>query len=308
MRNFKPIWQQHLNRKIMECLNNIFFYDIKNEHLKPVIISDVDFTNDFKTAKAYYRCLKTDHNTIHHLNASKAFLRSQLAKKLALKRVPELTFIQDDSTNQGQRVDDVIKNINQRVNYWSVLVDDVLAERQINSLSPANLIVPNNHWELHQQTNPENALNDYLLFCEPESLISFIEANPDVNLNRIFFKCQSDWKIVLTTLTSKIDLSQIIFYPTDPSFTFSYHDLMAFDLRKIVIPFAKLKSQAWTGTWNNNIDFKYYLLINNDLSLEEWLDCRQHQINNFIFTNLAHEQISFLIKNYNNAILNNINV
>ena len=47
------------------------------------------------------------------LERSKGFIRSQLAGRLTIRKVPELIFLYDESLEKGNQIEKIIKEINQ---------------------------------------------------------------------------------------------------------------------------------------------------------------------------------------------------
>lgn len=47
------------------------------------------------------------------LNRSKGFIRSALAKRLTMRKVPELHFLIDDALERGNKIEKIISKINE---------------------------------------------------------------------------------------------------------------------------------------------------------------------------------------------------
>ena len=70
--------------------------------------------NDLSQAKVYVTFLgKQGRNDagMRVLNQSKGFIRSQVAKKIKIRKMPELIFIQDTSLEQGNKIENILKEI-----------------------------------------------------------------------------------------------------------------------------------------------------------------------------------------------------
>ena len=79
-----------------------------------ITINDVDVTRDYSRATVYYTVLSGDRETnAEVLEHAKGFLRSELAKRITVFRVPELHFVYDESLERGvhlsQLIDEVAK-------------------------------------------------------------------------------------------------------------------------------------------------------------------------------------------------------
>ena len=107
--------KERLQSLIKKELSQIIFEDVKDPTIGFVTITDVSLTNDYSIAKVYVSFLdKIDINDyrLANLNKAKGLIRSKLAKKLAIKKCPELLFVIDDSLTKGNHIDDVLKSLN----------------------------------------------------------------------------------------------------------------------------------------------------------------------------------------------------
>jgi ribosome-binding factor A len=95
-------------------ISNILQFELKNPKLGFVTVTDVQCTNDLSQAKVYVSFLgKQDRNDagLKILNQSKGFIRSTLAKRIKARKMPELIFIQDTALANGNRIDEIVKQI-----------------------------------------------------------------------------------------------------------------------------------------------------------------------------------------------------
>ena len=72
-----------------------------------VTVTEVSTSPDLRYAKVFVSCIGSEEEkqqTLAGLTAAAGFLRSQLAKRLRLRRVPELSFHWDDSIERGARL------------------------------------------------------------------------------------------------------------------------------------------------------------------------------------------------------------
>lgn len=105
---------QRLQALITRNLSEIIQFELKNPHLGFVSIPEVKVTNDLSHAKVYVSFF--DQNQVESgmdvLEKSKGYIRSQLAKRMDTRRVPELTFVYDDTYQKVQKLDELIGKIN----------------------------------------------------------------------------------------------------------------------------------------------------------------------------------------------------
>lgn len=107
--------QERTSKLIERELSNILLHETKDERLKYVTITGAKLTNDFSIATVYYTILGDQEQkeaTIKNLNDAKGFLKTQLGNNLELRKVPELVFKYDESIEYGNKIDDILKNIN----------------------------------------------------------------------------------------------------------------------------------------------------------------------------------------------------
>lgn len=80
---------------LQQCLADILFNDLDNPELKLVSISRVDVSPDLKNANVFVSdALGMVENPVGKLNRAKGFIKKRLAKKMVLKYVPELLFVE----------------------------------------------------------------------------------------------------------------------------------------------------------------------------------------------------------------------
>ncbi len=84
------------------------------DHVGFITITGVRVTNELSYMYAYYTVLGDERNlktTQEALDRAKGFIKNQVAKRVKMRKVPELIFKYDDSYQKGLTVDKIIKNI-----------------------------------------------------------------------------------------------------------------------------------------------------------------------------------------------------
>ena len=79
-----------------------------------VTVTEVSISPDLRYAKVFVSCIGSEEErqkTLSGLTAASGFLRNQLAKRLRLRRVPELSFHWDDSIERGARLLQLIDEV-----------------------------------------------------------------------------------------------------------------------------------------------------------------------------------------------------
>ena len=72
-------------------------------------------TNDYSYATIYVSFLGKEERKqagLKALNRAKGFIRSELGKRLSIRKVPDLIFKLDDSLEKGERIESIISKIN----------------------------------------------------------------------------------------------------------------------------------------------------------------------------------------------------
>lgn len=106
---------ERYNNAFMEQLNIIFGSEVKNPILKKVVVNAVKITNDLSFAKVYFTCFDEDRkNVLKELKDSAGFLRHELSERIDIRHTPELTFEYDESLEYAKRIEDKLKEINEK--------------------------------------------------------------------------------------------------------------------------------------------------------------------------------------------------
>ena len=106
--------QERLDMVLQREISNILQFDLKNPKLGFVTVTDVQCTKDLSIAKVYVSFLgKQERNDagMRVLNHSKGYIRSELAKRLAIRKTPDLIFFQDKSLERGNRIESILHDL-----------------------------------------------------------------------------------------------------------------------------------------------------------------------------------------------------
>ena len=99
---------------IIKELGMILLTEVKDEDLKHVTITAANVSNDLSSAKVYFTTLD-DHKrdkVLKDINNASGYFRSELAKRLDLRQIPEIRFVYDESIEYGQKIEKIIEEIN----------------------------------------------------------------------------------------------------------------------------------------------------------------------------------------------------
>lgn len=102
---------------IQKEISEIIQFELKDPKIGFITITDVDVTGDLSQARIYVSFLGQDARKeagMKALERSKGFLRTQLAKRLTIRKVPELIFKQDVSLEKGNKIEKIIADIHKK--------------------------------------------------------------------------------------------------------------------------------------------------------------------------------------------------
>ena len=88
-------------------IRDIVAFEIKNPKVGFVTVNAVEVYDDLSGAKVYVSFLDTKYprQKVAELEKSAGFVRSSLAKKMDIYKVPKIYFIYDESAEKADRID-----------------------------------------------------------------------------------------------------------------------------------------------------------------------------------------------------------
>ena len=94
---------------IQKEVSEIIQFELKDPKIGFITITDVTVTNDLSIAKIYVSFLG---QKAREEAGSKGFIRTNLAKRMTLRKVPELQFKIDDSLERGNKIEKILYEMN----------------------------------------------------------------------------------------------------------------------------------------------------------------------------------------------------
>ncbi|MFQ5607440.1 MAG: 30S ribosome-binding factor RbfA [Candidatus Zixiibacteriota bacterium] len=88
--------------------------ELDGEACGMVSVTDVELTRDLRQAKVYFSTLGNETErgvALEYLKENTKRLRGKLARRIALKFVPELSFIYDSSMADGMRIEKIFNQL-----------------------------------------------------------------------------------------------------------------------------------------------------------------------------------------------------
>lgn len=103
-----------LGSQIQEEISDIIIRKVKDPRLGFVSITKVRVSADLSYASVYFSVIggesdaeKTRACLVH----AASFIRSELGRRLHVRRIPELRFFYDDSAVRGERIEKILKDL-----------------------------------------------------------------------------------------------------------------------------------------------------------------------------------------------------
>ena len=104
---------EKINSLIKNELSLVLLNKIQDPALGIVTITNVKVSPDIRTAKIYVSVYQKEQREeiLEKLNGIKGLIRTQLAQRINIRRVPELTFFIDDTLDYVAKMEDLFQKI-----------------------------------------------------------------------------------------------------------------------------------------------------------------------------------------------------
>ncbi|HIZ52853.1 30S ribosome-binding factor RbfA [Enterococcus eurekensis] len=103
-------------QEILKEVNQILRKTVRDPRVEDVNITDVQVTGDLQQATIYYSILSdlaSDKKAAQTgLDKSTGLIRRELGKVLTLYKTPEIVFELDESVAYGNKIDEMLRNLN----------------------------------------------------------------------------------------------------------------------------------------------------------------------------------------------------
>lgn len=98
---------ERIHALIQKNISEIIQFELKNSSVGFVSVTEAIVNRDNSLAKVYVTFLgKGDkHDRLEALNRSKGFIRSELAKRMDIYKVPEIVFILDETYDNARKLE-----------------------------------------------------------------------------------------------------------------------------------------------------------------------------------------------------------
>lgn len=111
------IKQEKLAVDIQRYISEIIQFELKHVDLGLVTVTKVKVSDDNSWAKVYVSFLDKDIGTkLERLRENKWIVRNELAKRLTIRKTPDINFVIDDSYQRGENIEEIIRNLKNKEN------------------------------------------------------------------------------------------------------------------------------------------------------------------------------------------------
>jgi len=114
MRNYRR--EDQLSGAITRELSDLMRTRMKDPRIGFASITGVELSHDLRYAKVFVSVMgspEEQRETMRGLDSANGFLRRELAQRLTIRHVPEISFRLDESIARGARVLDLLKQVEQ---------------------------------------------------------------------------------------------------------------------------------------------------------------------------------------------------
>lgn len=105
--------KERIASDISRNISDILMNEANDELLKTVTITGCEVTSDLSFCKVYFTSLSelTKEEIEREMNEAAPFIRGKVSERVDIRHTPEIRFIYDKSIEYGQKIEDIIKNL-----------------------------------------------------------------------------------------------------------------------------------------------------------------------------------------------------
>ena len=100
--------------QLLREIADLLLSSVRDPRVKGVTLTGVDLSNDLKHAKVFYSLIgdKKEFERIQEgLDSAKGFIKRELATRMELKYMPDITFRRDLSLEEGNRMERLFESL-----------------------------------------------------------------------------------------------------------------------------------------------------------------------------------------------------
>jgi ribosome-binding factor A len=106
---------QRIASNIVKELSYILAYEVKDNDIKFVTVTDCKLAPDLSYAKIYVTVFDKEkiNSTLKALDDATGFIRKELSERVQMRHTPELEFVYDESIEYGKKIENIIEKIHE---------------------------------------------------------------------------------------------------------------------------------------------------------------------------------------------------
>lgn len=104
-----------LDSLLLKEISSIIMFELNDPKVGFVTVSEVRVSPDLASARVYVSFMGKGYmkrDGLEALKRSKGYIKSTLARRLKLRKIPDLIFVSDDSLEKALRIDEIIAKNN----------------------------------------------------------------------------------------------------------------------------------------------------------------------------------------------------
>ncbi|MBP9854092.1 MAG: 30S ribosome-binding factor RbfA [Candidatus Omnitrophica bacterium] len=106
-----------VNNQMRREISIIIHQKMDDPRMSYITITHVDVSPDLKNAKVYFSVLGDENNLIEAvtvLNNARGLIRHMVSQQIQIRHTPEIYFIQDDSMSMEAKIEETIREANDK--------------------------------------------------------------------------------------------------------------------------------------------------------------------------------------------------
>lgn len=106
---------KRIEAEMVRVISEILNEEARDSVIKNVTITGASVASDLSYAKVYFTSLSgMDHKNLEkEMDEASAYLRLKLAERMDLRNTPKLKFLYDDSVAYGEKIERILREINE---------------------------------------------------------------------------------------------------------------------------------------------------------------------------------------------------
>ena len=107
---------ERLSHTFVEEISSILQEEVKDPDIEFVTITSCSISSDLSYAKVYFTCLNDNkrEEVTKALNNASGFIRNKLCDRVEIRKMPEITFVYDESIEYGNKIEKIIEEIHNK--------------------------------------------------------------------------------------------------------------------------------------------------------------------------------------------------